>query len=713
MPTSYLGCTESVAEHTESLAPSPSATALLRRCVLAPAAVLLALAMLAIGGLAVAAAVSVNRVDFDNETRTLESLIRDLRDRLTTVLLDHGRRDEAVARLVEDPDPDWAGANFGQDFRHLFGLAAVGVLSPEHRLTHGATDRQAGGALDLAAVAARLAPSVAELRGAHLNARESRTGFVMIDGQLYLIGLTALIADRTAAGPSSEPPAILLLGQRIDAALLAELGSRFALDDLRLAPAEALPGSTAAVPLTGPDGRIVALATWRPDRPGDDLMLGLLPALAVLIGVAALLARRMAAAWRQALGLVRGTDRELRAIFEAAPHGIMVLDAHGVVRRLNPAAARIFDCPGDALVGRDARAMITIPDLGDAPAADRDWLARPCRVGPAERSHAADCAGDGQSYGREAVGLRLDGTRVPLELSVSPVDIGPVAFGLGDAGPADTGRGRWCVAMLRDMSERAAARHSLLQKARRAEAANRARTAFLAHMSHELRTPLNAIIGFSELIASGMFGPIGNDRYQIYTRDILDSGSHLLQIIDRILDLAVIEAGTGDLNEEIVEPARLVDEVIRIVAAEAARASLILKREIAASPPIRADRVKLRQILLSLLSNAVRFSVTGGRIVLRVGLASPEGIEFTVADGGIGMSPETLARLFQPAIRNGEGYVRSSDGVGLGLPLSKQLAELHGGQLRLASVPGEGTTATLWLPGDRIVNAWPFDRAAV
>jgi two-component system cell cycle sensor histidine kinase PleC len=231
----------------------------------------------------------------------------------------------------------------------------------------------------------------------------------------------------------------------------------------------------------------------------------------------------------------------------------------------------------------------------------------------------------------------------------------------------------------------------------RAEAANQAKSEFLANMSHELRTPLNAINGFSEIMAGEMFGPLGDARYKEYCQDILNSGQHLLALINDVLDMAKIEAGKMQMHFESVDLAELCDDGVRLMRGRAAEADIELLAEVAPESVIQADYRALKQVLLNLVSNAIKFTPRGGRVAIRAGIES--GWAFvSVSDNGIGISAEDLPRLAQPFEQVETKHARATQGTGLGLALTKSLIEMHQGRFEMASTPGEGTTVTVILP---------------
>ena len=231
----------------------------------------------------------------------------------------------------------------------------------------------------------------------------------------------------------------------------------------------------------------------------------------------------------------------------------------------------------------------------------------------------------------------------------------------------------------------------------RAEEANQAKSKFLANMSHELRTPLNAIIGFSEIMESGMFGPLGADKYNEYCSDIRGSGQYLLEVINDILDMSKIEAGRIRLDFEDLSLDTLLSDAMRVISARAQDKQLKLIARISPELRLRADRRALKQVALNLLSNAVKFTPNGGSVTVR-GRATDEFIVLGIADTGIGIAKEALARLGRPFEQVESQLTKSHQGSGLGLAISKSLVELHGGRMRIRSTLGKGTLVVVWLP---------------
>ena len=245
-----------------------------------------------------------------------------------------------------------------------------------------------------------------------------------------------------------------------------------------------------------------------------------------------------------------------------------------------------------------------------------------------------------------------------------------------------------------------------LQIARdQAETANRSKTEFLAAMSHELRTPLNAIIGFSEIMKNETFGPVGSVEYREYAGDINASGQHLLELINDILDLSKVESGAQELFEDDIEVPKVTETVLRLVRQRAEEREVKLELDLPDGLPLlNGDERKVKQILTNLLTNAVKFTDSGGTVTLRAWCNADSGFVFQIADTGIGIAPDDVPKALSQFGQVDSNLNRKYAGTGLGLPLTKALVELHGGYLDLQSQVGVGTTVTVRFPVARIVQ---------
>jgi PAS domain S-box-containing protein len=256
-----------------------------------------------------------------------------------------------------------------------------------------------------------------------------------------------------------------------------------------------------------------------------------------------------------------------------------------------------------------------------------------------------------------------------------------------------------------DITDRKEAELALVAAKEEAELASRSKTEFLANMSHELRTPLNAIIGFSQVMADEVLGPLGSARYAGYARDIASSAQHLLGIISDILDVSKLEAGKVELDDDEVDVGQMSRDILHLVVERARALELALEIEVAPDlPRLRADALKLKQVLLNLITNAIKFSHPGGRVLIR-GAMAEDGMRIEVVDHGIGMDEAEIETAITRFGQVASTWNRKHPGTGLGLPLAIGLVKLHGGRLLILSEKGVGTTVTVCLPMERALRA--------
>lgn len=238
-----------------------------------------------------------------------------------------------------------------------------------------------------------------------------------------------------------------------------------------------------------------------------------------------------------------------------------------------------------------------------------------------------------------------------------------------------------------------------------AEDASRSKSEFLAHMSHELRTPMNAVIGFTEMMSKEVFGPVGSPKYHEYLRDIAMSGQHLLHVVNNILDLAKVEAGKWEIEETVSDLRELCESTMQMVRERARSADVMLS--VAPAAPfvaIRADRRLMRQILINLLTNGIKFTERGGRVTLGWARHDDGSVGLIVTDTGAGMTEEDRRRVLEPFGRGSAKLARARHDTGLGLSICRQFTEMHGGRMEIESELGKGTTVTVILPRERIVE---------
>ena len=363
----------------------------------------------------------------------------------------------------------------------------------------------------------------------------------------------------------------------------------------------------------------------------------------------------------------------LQAIIDNMAQGVAVFGADDTLTALNQTARRMLGLPAAELTAGAIDltlllALLVSPETppGTAPVRDTVALAEALRRRP------------------DLIFERQGAAGVMLEVRASPMPGGGV------------------ILCFTDITERKRTESTLREAKEAAERGNRAKNTFLANISHELRTPLNAIIGFSEMMKHEIFGPITPVSYRPYLDDIHDSGMHLLELINDILDMTKAEAGMTDLVETVVDVAGIIRASARMLARRAANAGLTVEASLPeALPLLLADERRMRQIVLNLLSNAVKFTDEGGRVTISA-RADANGFAIMVTDSGIGMSPEDLVRVMEPFVQADSRLSRKYEGSGLGLPLTKALVEAHGGHFTLDSHPGHGTTAIVTLPAWRI-----------
>jgi PAS domain S-box-containing protein len=271
----------------------------------------------------------------------------------------------------------------------------------------------------------------------------------------------------------------------------------------------------------------------------------------------------------------------------------------------------------------------------------------------------------------------------------------------------ETGKAVRMVGTSQDITQVKATEMALVEAKKGAEAANQAKSAFLATMSHELRTPLNAVIGFAQLLELPRTAPSDGAQQLEYVTHIRESGEHLLSVINDILDISRIEAGQGELSESEIDLAELVSRTLSLLEPKAREGGLDLETRLPAElPALFGDERALRQVLLNLVANAVKFTEPGGRVIVELAMQGGA-LELSVTDNGIGVSPEDQQRIFEPFVQAESDLSRRYEGTGLGLPLVRSLVELHDAEISLESAVGRGTRVSVLFPPARLVAPAP------
>lgn len=370
------------------------------------------------------------------------------------------------------------------------------------------------------------------------------------------------------------------------------------------------------------------------------------------------------------------SERRFRAIFDQTYEFIGLLDTEGRMIEANATALAFIDKTLDEVAGRHF--------------ADTPWWSH----SPADQATLRDGviqAAAGRFVRFETSHPGADGSIATIDFSLKPVT-------------DENGRVVYIIPEGRDITHLKQAEQELISAKVQAEAANRAKSSFLAAISHELRTPLNAVIGFSETIIEQVFGPLDNARYAEYVEMIHTAGSHLRDIIEDILDVARIETGEVSLRENDLDLRDCLLSAVEMIRPKTKEAHLSLIADLPAGlSRLHADPLRLRQIVLNLLSNAVKFTPPGGHVRLWVDVGA-DGMRISVADSGIGIRPEDMDSIWTPFFQAEATLSRRFGGTGLGLPIVRHYAEAHGGTISVDSTPGQGATFTLWLPAERMIR---------
>ena len=378
-------------------------------------------------------------------------------------------------------------------------------------------------------------------------------------------------------------------------------------------------------------------------------------------------------------------DTLIGKVLETTYDGVVIADYQGKIVYANNTALRLFGYEADEIIGSEIDILSPTAHQG--------------RVGR-EISHYLSQARDGKLFSRpyETSGLRADDTSFSMDLLVATVSL-EIADSPYERREEDR---LMYVCNMWDVSARKKMEDAQRLALETQVVANRAKSEFVANMSHELRTPLNAIIGFSEMLTRSFFGKL-NEKQAEYVNDIHFSGSHLLKLINDILDISKIEAGHSDLQEEEIEVREVVESCLNLVRPRAMDSKVSLAvRGISPTHLLYADERKLKQVLINLLSNAVKFTPPGGSIEVCSEIEPDGAYTISVVDSGVGIAPEDIETALAPFGQIDSGLDRKYEGTGLGLPLTKSLIEAHGGTLTLESSLGVGTTIKVRFPSGRL-----------
>jgi PAS domain S-box-containing protein len=372
-------------------------------------------------------------------------------------------------------------------------------------------------------------------------------------------------------------------------------------------------------------------------------------------------------------GMLQSRISELGAIIDTATDGVVLIDKDGTIRSISRPAEALFGFDNADVVGKPFAFLFAI----ESQRAARDYLAGLSDNG------VASVLNDGL----ELIGREAEGRFIPLFMTIGRL-------------PHENG---YC-AVVRDITQWKRAEEELTQARSLAERASSQKTDFLARVSHEIRTPLNAIIGFSELIMDEKFGPVGNERYRDYLRDINRSGNHVLDLVNDLLDISKIEAGEQEMSYEAVSLNETLAETVAMMQPQANRERVIIRSSfLSRLPEVVADLRSMRQIALNLMSNAIRYTQAGGQVIVSTAYEPTGEVVMRVRDTGIGMSQAEIEQALKPFKQLNALKRPRGDGTGLGLPLTKAMVEANRARFSINSIPGEGTLVEISFPSTRVL----------
>ncbi len=657
--------------------------------IMIPFAVIVVISVALIGGLVVIAARGQERVAVNDSVHLARSVVASIKRRLADQLLDYSYWDQAVDNLVTEPSPTWADNNVGIYMHDNFGINTSFVLDTANRATYGMIGGKRSDAIPMERFSGGVEALMKRTRAAPANAPPvPATGLLKNGGTVHIAALSVLTSFPTAGQKQDRIATgwILMFTRALDDRLLAEISENFLLEDLRWVASEDL-ALSAMLPLDAIDGTRLGYLTWRVGSPAKQMLGWLLPLIGVVFLIFAGTAyiffqrsqtvtetlARSVAEIETAQNALRTSEERFRAIVDGSPAAITLKDRDGRILLANRVYGTwMMSDPAD-LVGKTAHDLFPPDDAKSIEKSDHKVFER------------------AQVVVEETRRTFLDGKRRDLLNQKSPIhsasgDI--VAIG----------------AVITDISELKAAEAAMKSAKEAAEHANRAKSGFLANMSHELRSPLNSMIGFAQVMAEKTFGPLGSEKYEEYADDITRSGTHLLDLINDILDISKIEAGGMKLIEQEVEVPDIVDATIRMVTDKAERRRITIEKDLADKlPRLRGDELRLKQILLNLLTNAVKYTAPRGRVSVSTFVDEDKVMSWQVADTGVGIPEDDLPRILEPFEQVHGSSDLSHEGVGLGLHLTKSLVEMHGATIEIDSVVDEGTTVTVRFPVERVI----------
>ncbi|HYC03935.1 MAG TPA: ATP-binding protein [Azospirillaceae bacterium] len=649
--------------------------------LLVPVLLLLMVAVAAIAGVLGYAAVWQDREMAAQTVRMVQVSVTQAETRLGDIVIDYASWNESADQLAGPaPDAEWVDRTLGSYLTNHFGITDVVVVGDDGRIRLALQD-----GTRLEATLGAPPPGIMELvrraRTSPPGVPKAATGIVVQGGRPHLAAAADIRYEGTGARPAQG--AVLVFLRLLADPILADLAAPLPIQKLRLHGAAPAGDPATTLALADPEGQPAGWLSWQAPAPGSSLLHSvqwfLVAIIVAMVGLTALFlarAQRVGQQQARALAELAQSEERYRALVDAVPD-LISLVRDGEMSLINAGGLDMLglDSPVDA----DG-----VPLL--------DFIAETARGEVRQRLAEA---GAGRPCNWEPIEFRRrDGSAVPTLTTLLPIE---------------DEDGRAVLVVSRDVSDRAVADEVLRQARAEAELADRAKGQFLSNISHELRTPLNAIIGFSEILRDELLGSLGNPQYRDYAVDIHEGGLHLLRLVNDLLDIARLDAGRLELREAWLDVDALVDRCVRLVAQKANEAGIAIEVDAGSGGGQRllADEVRLKQVLVNLLSNAIRFSERGDRVTVAAGTDVEGDFCLCVSDTGVGMTPEALRLALQPFGQVETGHNRRQPGAGLGLPLAKGYVEAHGGRLGIQSTPGVGTMVTVTLPKNRLYRSEP------
>jgi signal transduction histidine kinase len=645
---------------------------------------------------------AVDRQYAEDASARTKLVLSNLRSAASTVALDYSWWDEAFENVHVQYNAEWADSTFAQST--VLGpdksVDGVVLLGPDNKILFAkwqgevlnADDMAFAGGLKQLADAARAAARDASV------GPEPQAGYIAYKGQLAIAGAAGLTPYEHAELLAKRPgTSVMIMLRSLTPEYLQQVGAIYGIVDPRiLEPAQSvaledkLEAALVAnvdsrpqqIPLLGSDGSDLGTLTWAPTAPGQALIATLAPgallAVAILGGIGLFVLWQIIAirrVTREQVKVIEARNDALRqsaqmlgATIQSIEDGIAVFDRERRLQHWNRAYMQMWQFPESFL-----RSGVRMEEM-------LDELNRSGRAHRLETDDLGKAAGDPKAF--EPSGRWLYRRGDGRLLSVRRLPIGDEGY----------------MAICSDLTAQKQHEDELVKAWEQAVIANRSKSEFLANVSHELRTPLNAIIGFSEVVERELFGPLGNERYVSYVRDIRNSGEHLLSLINDILDLSKIEAGRFQLRMEEVDCNEIAHSVARLIRPRTVEHGLTMKIDLPDRPVVlNADKRAVKQVLINLLSNAVKFTPENGTVTLA---SRPwhDGVEFVVSDTGIGIEEKDMHVALAPFGQIDSQFTRKYEGTGLGLPIVKGIVELHGGTLEITSEPSQGTSVIVRFP---------------